>query len=87
MATQPKIIRHKNPSGKVTWHRAGFVDEQGRQRYSPRYHGKCSLTRKRAQNWLYANTHIWVEVMNVEQRIVDADGKSKTIQLGTEKII
>lgn len=87
MATNAQIIRHKNPNGRVTWHRATFIDEQGRKRFSPRYHGRNSVTRKLAQNWLYANTHIWVNVMNVEQRIVDADGKSKLIQLGTEKII
>lgn len=87
MATNPKIIRHKNPSGKVTWHRATFIDEQGRQRCSPRYHGKCQYSRKAAQNWLYANTHIWCDVMTVEQRIVDVDGTKKIIQLGTEKIV
>ena len=87
MITNPKIIRHKNPSGKVTWHRAGYIDDKGRQIYSPRYHGKCALTRKAAQNWLYANTHVWINIMTVEQRIVAEDGTSKTIQLGFEKII
>ncbi len=82
-----KIIRHKNPSGKVTWHRAIFIDEQGRQRCSPRYHGKCQETRKRAQNWLYANTHIWCKIMTVEQRIIGPDGKSIVRQLGMEEIV
>lgn len=87
MIAHPKIIRNKNPAGKVTWHRAGYIDSMGRQIYSPRYGGKCSLSRKAAQNWLYANTHVWVNIMTIEQRIIAEDGTSKTIQLGFEKII
>ena len=87
MVTNAQIIRHKNPNGRVTWHRATFIDEQGRKRFSPRYHGKCGVTRKLAQNWLYANTHIWVDIMTVEQRIIGPDGKSIIKQNGTEKII
>ena len=86
MSTNHQIIRHKNPNGKVTWHRAVYTDDKGQRRCSPRYKGKCSVSRKCAQNWLYANTHFWCKLMTVEQRTVDADGKSTVIQLGTELI-
>lgn len=85
-ATDAKIIRHKNPSGKVTWHRATFIDERGQLRCSPRYHGKCSITRKCAQNWLYATTRIWCKIMTIEQRVVGPDGKSIIVNLGQEEI-
>jgi hypothetical protein len=83
-----KIIRHKNPKGRTTWYRSIFYDEKGRAHKSPCYHcGNCSWARRAAQNWLYANIHIWVKIANVEQRIVDADGKSTIVQLGNEEII
>lgn len=87
MATNVKIIRHKNPKGRTTWYRAIFYDEKGRVYKSPCYDGKKSWSRHAAQNWLYANTHIWVKIANVEQRVVGPDGKSIVQQLGTEEIV
>lgn len=77
------IIQHRNPQGRVTWYRSVYVNDKGQKVFSSRY-GKGCL--RLAQNWLYANIHIWCKVVNKEQRIVDADGRSKIIQLGQEQI-
>lgn len=82
-----RIIRHKNPNGRVTWHRAVYWDEKGRPHYSPRYTGANSVTKRAAQNWLYANIHIWCKIMHVEQRIIGPDGNRIIIQQGIEEII
>lgn len=61
-----KIIRHKNPNGSTTWYRAVYYDEKGRVHKSPCYHcGNCGWARRSAQNWLYANIHIWCKIAHV----------------------
>lgn len=82
-----KIIRHKNPKGKTTWYRAIFYDDSGRAHKSVTYHGNLATARRRAQNWLYANTHVWCNVAHIEQRINTEKGQPHIIQLGTEDII
>lgn len=83
-----KIIRHKNPNGRTTWYRAVYYDEKGRVHKSPYYHcGNCGWARRFAQNWLYANIHIWCKIAHVEQRIKTEKGIPDIIQLGTEEII
>ena len=82
-----KIIRHKNPKGKTTWYRGIYYDEKGVVHKSPTYSGSQLVARRAAQNWLYANTHVWCNVATVEQRIIGQDGQSKTIVLRTEEII
>lgn len=82
-----KIIRHRNPKGKTTWWRAVYYDEQNRAHKSPCYKGQASWARRAAQNWLYANIHIWCKIANIEQRVVDEEGKSQIVQQGTQEII
>lgn len=83
-----KIIRHLNPSGKTTWYRAVYCDEQRRIHKSPVYgHAPNSTNRRRAQSWLYANIHVWCKTAHVEQRVVTSDGKSQIIFIRQEEII
>ena len=87
MAESYKIIRHKNPQGRTTWYRAIFYDENGRAHKSCVYGGNLATARRRAQNWLYANIHIWCKVAHVEQRVSTEKGQPHIVQLGTEEII
>ena len=86
--TGHKIIRHKNPKGRTTWYRAIYYDEIGRVHKSPCYHcGNCSWARRSAQNWLYANIHIWCNNAHVEQRVVGEDGHGVIVHIGFEEIL
>lgn len=82
-----KIIRHKNPSGKTTWYRAIYYDEKGRVHKSVTYHGNLATARRRAQNWLYANIHIWCKTAYIEQRIKTEKGQPHIVQVGIEEIV
>lgn len=82
-----KIIRHKNPQGRTTWYRAVYYDEQGVAHKSPCYGKNMTSARRAAQNWLYANIHIWCTIAYVEQRTHTENGQPHIIQLGTEEII
>lgn len=82
-----KIIRHKNPKGKTTWYRAVYCDEHCRVHKSLTYHGNLAAARRKAQNWLYAQIHIWCTTAHIEQRVISPDGTSSIIPVGQEEII
>lgn len=59
-----KIIKHQNSKGRILGYRGTYVDGRGLTHSSVRYSEK-----KRAQDWLYAQIHMWCDNIVTEKEL------------------